>query len=132
MRADPHVEFLSKGLVPPPREPRGLPAVEQNGKEVYESPRPKCVTCNVPASDISDRSSVPLVGFKALSFFDDDPKREYYVPSLIHVGGTPPYYHAGSATTLEALVDQIKDRMGRTSHLSADERAALVAYLRTL
>ena len=89
-------------------------------------------TCHVPASDFTDRSAVPLPGFKAPRFFAEDPQREYKVPSLLYVGGTPPYYHDGSAATLEDLVEHDQDRMGHTSHLTPDERTALVAYLRTL
>lgn len=33
---------------------------------------------------------------------------------------------------LEALVAENGDKMGKTSHLSAEEKAALVAYLKTL
>src|SRR4029079_14852902 len=105
---------------------------EQAGKAVFESPRAQCATCHTPRTDFTDRSSVPLRGFRVLPLFDADPRAEYKVPSLIHVGGSPPYYHDGSAPTLEDLVEQDKDRMGRTSHLTADERAALVAYLKTL
>jgi mono/diheme cytochrome c family protein len=132
MRADPLAEFLRVGLVPPPREARELSAEEEKGKAVFESPKTKCVTCHVPASGFTDRSAVPLRGFKAPPLCDEDPQREYKVPSLLYVGGTPPYYHDGSAPTLEDLVEHDQDRMGKTSHLDAAERAALVAYLRTL
>jgi cytochrome c peroxidase len=48
------------------------------------------------------------------------------------VGLTAPYFHDGSAKTLEELVERNGDRMGKTSQLSTNERRALVAYLRTL
>jgi cytochrome c peroxidase/DNA-binding beta-propeller fold protein YncE len=132
LRAEPIAEFLRSGLVPPPREDRELTDVEREGKAVFDSPKTGCLTCHVPASEFTDRSSVPLAGFKTLPFFTEDPRREYKVPSLLYVGGTPPYYHDGSAASLEELVEQVKNRMGRTTHLSAGERAALVAYLKTL
>ena len=132
IRAEPLAEYLRSGLVPPPREERDLSEVEQEGKAVFNSPKTGCATCHVPASEFTDRSSVPLGGWKTLPLFTEDPKREYKVPSLLYVCGTPPYYHDGSAATLEELVDQVKNRMGRTTHLSAGERAALVAYLKTL
>ncbi len=131
-RAGPLAAFLRKGLVPPPREDRELTAVEQQGRTVFASPRTQCTRCHVPASEFTDRSAMPLRGFKAPRFFDEDPQREYKVPSLLFVGGTPPYYHDGSAATLEDLVLHDQDRMGHTSHLTADERTALVAYLKTL
>ena len=51
---------------------------------------------------------------------------------LYFIAGTPPYFHDGRVSTLEALIEQNADRMGRTSHLSPEDRAALVAFLRTL
>ena len=48
------------------------------------------------------------------------------------LGGTAPYFHDGSAATLEDLVRSNRDRMGKTSQLGPDDQAALVAYLRSL
>ena len=48
------------------------------------------------------------------------------------MGSTAPYYHDGSEATLEDLMEHNEDRMGHTSHLTAGERAELVAYLKTL
>ena len=132
MRAEPLAEFLRTGLVPPPREPRELDAEEQKGKEIFASAKTKCVTCHVPSSELTDRSSLALRGFRALPLFDEDPRKDYKVPSLFYVGSTAPYYHDGSEASLEDLIEHNQDRMGRTSHLTKDERAELVAYLKTL
>jgi DNA-binding beta-propeller fold protein YncE len=132
MRADPLVAYLRKGLVPPPREAREPTAEETEGKRVFSSAKAACTSCHIPATGFTDRNAVPLRGFKTLALFSDDGSRNYKVPSLLYVGGTPPYYHDGSAPTLEDLVDHDQDRMGRTSHLTPAERAALVAYLKTL
>ena len=51
---------------------------------------------------------------------------------LLFVGGTPPYYHDGRVRTLEELVSTNDDRMGKTNQLSEADRAALVAFLKTL
>ncbi|APR75606.1 Hypothetical protein A7982_00952 [Minicystis rosea] len=48
------------------------------------------------------------------------------------MSGTAPYFHDGRAATLEELIDENADRMGHTSHLSREDRAALIAFLRTL
>ena len=56
----------------------------------------------------------------------------FNTPSLNHLALTAPYMHDGSAPSLEVLLAQNRDRMGRTSQLTGDERAALVAYLKTL
>jgi hypothetical protein len=132
VRAVPLIEFLRRGLVPPPREARELTAQEQKGREIFASPRTRCTKCHVPASEFTDRSAMPLRGFRTPRYFDEDKQHDYKVPSLLYVGGTPPYYHDGSAATLTDLVENNKDRMGKTSHLDPGERAALVAYLRTL
>lgn len=131
-RAAPLVVFLRTGLVTPPRDARDLTPEEQRGKEIFSSPRAQCASCHVPKTAFTDRSSLPLRGFKVLPLFDEDPNKGYKVPSLLFVGGSPPYYHDGSVGTLEELIDKNYDRMGRTTHLTAEERGALVAYLKTL
>lgn len=132
-RAQPIAVFLRKGVVPPPREPRARTAEEARGEEIFMSPKAQCATCHTPKTGFTDRSAnLPLRGFKAPRFFDEDPNRAYKVPSLLFVGGTPPYYHDGSVETLEDLIFKNADRMGRTSHLSDEELRALVAYLKTL
>ncbi len=65
----------------------------------------------------------------------------FRVPSLRALARTAPYFHDGRLPTLEAVVDYY-NRGGdgapgqsprvRPLHLSADERAALVAFLQTL
>jgi cytochrome c peroxidase len=64
--------------------------------------------------------------------FEEEEDGAFKAPSLFFVAGTAPYYHDGSAPTLEALIAKNNDRMGTTNHLSADEKKALVAYLETL
>jgi cytochrome c peroxidase len=58
----------------------------------------------------------------------------YNTPSLLGVGATAPYFHDGSARTLREVLTTGNpgDRMGRTSHLKAEDIDALVAYLETL
>ena len=61
-----------------------------------------------------------------------DPNDAFKTPSLLFGGGTPPYYHDGRAPTLETLISGNDDRMGRTRQLTEEDRAALVAFLKTL
>ena len=76
---------------------------------------------------------MPLkVALPTLARFDAESDKAFKVPSLLFVAGTPPYYHDGSAPTLEALIEENGNRMGQTQHLSAQEKAALVAFLKTL
>jgi DNA-binding beta-propeller fold protein YncE/mono/diheme cytochrome c family protein len=126
------VPFLREGLVPPPRPDRPLTAEEQRGKTIFESPEAACATCHVPSSAYTDRVAVSLRKLRPPAGFAEDPNPNYKTPSLLFVGGSPPYLHDGRFESLESLVELNQDRMGKTSHLSADDRKALVAFLRTL
>lgn len=60
----------------------------------------------------------------------------FRTPSLLNVAITAPYMHDGSVPTLEKAVDlEIYYRSlqsGKPLHLTADERAELLAFLDTL
>lgn len=61
----------------------------------------------------------------------DQDKNVFKVPSLRNVAVTPPYFHDGSAETLEdAVIVMGRYQLGR--ELSTDDVRALVAFLRTL
>ena len=122
-----------KGMVSPPRSPRELTPQEKQGEGIFKSEQAKCSKCHTPENNYTDRIAYPFAP-KAPPppGFEEDPKAEYRTPSLRFVGGSPPYFHDGRYATLEELIEKNADRMGHTSHLSAEERAALVAFLRTL
>jgi DNA-binding beta-propeller fold protein YncE len=62
-----------------------------------------------------------------------DLKMEVDTPTLTGIDATAPYLHDGSAPTLRAMLERVRDgSMGDTSGLSSDDMEALVAYLRTL
>lgn len=133
MRADPLARFLRESLVPPPRPRRDPTEQELRGKAIFLSEKAACAKCHAPDKGFTDRSVTHLTGFRTPPLFEADPApAAYKVPSLLFVGGSEPYYHDGSARTLDELVEKNMDRMGKTSHLSADERAALVAFMRSL
>ena len=122
-----------KGMVNPPQPPRELTAEEKHGQEIFASERAKCSRCHVPATGYTDRIAYPFSPKAAPPpGFEEDPVTQFRTPSLRFVGGTPPYFHDGRYATLEDVVEHDQDRMGKTTHLSADERAALIAFLRTL
>jgi cytochrome c peroxidase len=132
MRADPLARFVRDGLVSPPRTERPLTPEEERGKAVFTSAETKCATCHVPEKGFTDHSVTALRGFATRPLFALDTNLAYKVPSLLHVGSTEPYYHDASFATLDDLIEKNLDRMGKTSHLSREDRAALVAYMRTL
>jgi len=125
--------FLREGLVPPPRPARPLTAQEERGQAIFLSEKAGCAGCHVPATGYTDRNAVELGRFpEKTGVNNDEEDRLFKTPSLFFVGGTAPYYHDGHAATLEELIDKNHDRMGHTDHLSTKDRAALIAFLRTL
>lgn len=110
--------------VPRPRAPtvRDQQAFVR-GKELFASKAVGCAGCHAGPA-LTDRRRYPLA--------DDLPESD--TPSLIGLAGSAPYFHDGSAATLEAL---LTDRgsvhgMGGTAALDERQVADLVAYLETL
>lgn len=124
--------FLRKGLVTPPKIERPLTDEEMRGKKVFESDATQCARCHVPASDFSDRTAYEFNKLNPPAGFEEEADNKFKTPSLLFVSGTPPYYHDGHVSTLDAVVMQNNDRMGKTNQLSAADKAALIAYLKTL
>jgi DNA-binding beta-propeller fold protein YncE len=125
------VAFLRAGLAPPPRAARELDETERRGRALFTSPATGCTACHIAEDEYTNRAAtaVPLPPRRG---FADESSAKFKTPSLLYVGGTPPYFHDGSAASLEELVRDNRDRMGKTSHLSAADQQALVAFLRTL
>ncbi|MFO0592823.1 MAG: c-type cytochrome [Polyangiaceae bacterium] len=132
VRAAALAEYLRKGLVTPPVAKHELTAQEKKGKELFESDATKCKTCHDPETEYGSRIAFPLKRQTPPPGFEDEEDEKFKAPSLYFVHGTAPYYHDGSVWTLKDLIEKNKDRMGTTSQLSAEEKAALVAYLETL
>jgi cytochrome c peroxidase len=124
--------FLRRGVATPPKEARDLTEVEQKGKQIFLSEGTQCAKCHVPDPDYTDREKYAFKRKNPPQGYDDEAKNEFKTPSLKFVAGTPPYFHDGSAATLEQLIEQNNDWMGKTNHLSKEEQAALVAFLKTL
>ncbi len=124
-------DFIRSGLVPPPTLVRDLDVTEKKGKTIYEGSKAGCTTCHLEGGG-SDRKVAQLAPLATRSGFDAEPNHAFKVPSLTFLGGTAPYFHDGSAATLEDLIRTNGQRMGDTSQLNADDQTALAAYLRTL
>ena len=108
-------------------------AAELRGKAAFE--KAACGTCHTGAlltnnlnADVGtlhlaganpDNGTVMAAGFN--------------VPSLLGIGRTAPYLHDGSQLTLdERVFSNTGDRHGLTSTLSAEEKADLITYLKSL
>jgi cytochrome c peroxidase len=124
--------FAREGLVPPPRENRELTEQEKHGRDIFNKPDVQCAKCHVPDKNYTDRESYPLRKLPVVDGFDEESNQEFKTPSLRFVSGRAPYFHDGRASSLEKLIEMNGDRMGNTSRLSAEDREALVAFLRTL
>jgi cytochrome c peroxidase len=94
-----------------------------------------CASCHLPEHEYTDRVSMRLPGSRERMVDNNFERAEpqlFRTPSLNYVAQTPPYFHDGRAATLEALIDDNHDQMGLTAQLDRSERAALLAFLRTL
>jgi cytochrome c peroxidase len=131
LRAEALADFLRTGLVAPPRPKRALTTQEARGKALFFDGDVGCSNCHQDA-DYTDRTPHALKPLPPLLGFDDDREPAFKTPSLLGVGGTPPYYHDGREASLEDLLLHNDDRMGKTRQLSDEDRAALAAFLRTL
>jgi cytochrome c peroxidase len=121
--------YLREGLFVPQRpaptaSSEGLVA---RGRDLYMSDKLGCNGCHDLDHGTSDRE-VHDVGSKAKG----ESRAAFRTPPLGMLEATAPYFHDGRYATLEALLDDNLDRMGQTTHLAADDRAALLAFLRTL
>jgi len=86
------------------------------GKTIFESDRAACATCHGPKDrDVHDVGSGGA----------------FVTPALTGVGARRTLFHDGRFDSLDQLLAR-SPRMGGAAQLAPDERAALVAYLRTL
>ncbi|HEY6332685.1 MAG TPA: cytochrome-c peroxidase [Blastocatellia bacterium] len=117
---------------------------EKRGYEIFKSYG--CISCHqgvniggnmfqtfgVMADYFADRGHITRADYGRYNVTGDENDRYVFkVPSLRNVELTAPYFHDGSAKTLDAAVQAMgKYQLGR--HLSPDETGALVSFLKTL
>ena len=122
-----------RSLPPPP--PVAAPSEQsRRGEQVFA--REGCDTCHSPPLYTSD-TRVPLDELGTDDAAGTSPIRgtgHWRVPSLRGVGGNAPYLHHGALATLDALFDPKRSEPGHQFglELDADERADLLAFLRTI
>lgn len=110
-------------MLPAPRPPTRDPQMVARGKKVFDSAEAGCRSCHDGAS-YTDNEKHKFSGTLA----------ESDTPSLLGLAASAPYFHDGSAATLEAL---LRDRgavhgMGDASKLSDKQVTDLIAFLETL
>jgi DNA-binding beta-propeller fold protein YncE len=111
--------------MPAPRRPTGDPTAIARGKAVFELRG--CDDCHAGAR-YTDGARHVMGGAPS------DPINLVDTPSLVGIAASAPYYHDGSAATLEVLVaggGNIKG-MGHLKNLTDAQRADLVDFLESL
>jgi cytochrome c peroxidase len=150
---------IGRAGITPPQDPVLTPysnftAQENQGKQLFFGPQTNCAQCHgtetftapSPKNNGIDNPSVDrgVGGISNLAAQDG----EFKVSSLKNIELTAPYMHDGRFTTLEQVIEhynsgilahpnlspQLKNPDGtpRRLNLSADQKAALVAFLKTL
>lgn len=138
-------QFLLFGLEAPQnpyRSPDGLTADQLAGKAIFESKEAACSSCHMPereftdgrSHDVGTASKAELVSHEFARAMDPEARPPWVLdtPSLKGLFYTAPYLHDGSAATLLDVLDRPGSSMGKTSHLTADQKRQLIAYLLTL
>ena len=105
-------------------------AARARGERLFNDPAVGCSACH-PAPYFTDQRTHD-VGTAGGPLERLGPAID--TPSLLSLAGSAPYLHDGAAATLEQVLTAANpaDAHGVTSHLSAAERADLVAYMLSL
>ncbi|MCC9606552.1 hypothetical protein LOC68_17285 [Blastopirellula sp. JC732] len=123
-QADHLAAFLETLTVPPPiDELQGTrdDAQVAAGKALFTEL--SCVQCHAPPTYTTPETY-------DVGIHDKKGNEEFNPPSLLGVGHRGPYFHDRSGVTLEEVVGKQKHQLPRD--LSAEEQAALIAFLRSL
>jgi cytochrome c peroxidase len=111
----------------PAQKWRALTDEEIHGRELFNSSDAQCGSCHSEKDGFTDHDTHDVRSATA-----SDQAKQFLVPSLTNVGASAPYFHDGRYATLDDLVEKCDGTMGMTKQMSADDKKALVAYLRTL
>jgi cytochrome c peroxidase len=93
---------------------------------VFASAEAGCTSCH------SDDRFTDDTRHDVKSHTNADSPSSFDTPSLRRVAARAPYFHDGRYATLDALISGIDGTMGNTKQLSAEDKNALAAYLRSL
>ncbi|HEU5072890.1 MAG TPA: c-type cytochrome, partial [Polyangiaceae bacterium] len=113
-------------LAPPPGAPATRSAEIERGRQVFHAAETGCATCH-SGDTLTDGER-----HNVKSAATGDGAKAFDTPSLLHIKASAPYFHDGRFASLSEMLEATSGMMGKTSHLSAADKHALVAYLETL
>ncbi len=138
-------QFMLHGLHAPPnpyQRPEGLNEQEEWGRQIFNRPDVGCGTCHSGVAltdgrnhDVGTATPAEIALWKQRKARGEEVEASpglLNTPTLRGLHYTAPYLHTGAAETLHDVLEQTATTMGKTIHLTDDERDALVAYLLTL
>lgn len=118
-----------------------MSGLERAGLEVFRG-RAACFTCHLGPNFTDERFHNTGVAWRGGKLADSGAGQgKFKTPTLREVARTAPYMHDGSLKTLEEVVDFYSeggrpnpnlDPQIQPRHFSAEEKRALVAFLRSL
>jgi len=120
-----------------PHAKNGLSESAKRGKEIFFSAETRCATCHSGPFYTDSRPEKPF-RLHDVGTGKDDPSElmgpKYDTPTLLGIYRTAPYLHHGKAATLEEVLTTCNpnDEHGKTSHLSKQDIADLVEFLKAL
>ncbi|MCP5110011.1 MAG: cell surface protein, partial [bacterium] len=126
-----------RSLTPVPGPRTDEPAIER-GRKLFFSASVGCVACHPPPlytdNKLHDTGTHGPLDFTTGHNRERVPQREFKTPTLIEVWRTAPYLHDGRSATIKEVITEgnHRDRRGKTSHLSKDQVADLVHFIRSL
>lgn len=113
-------------LTPPAGVDAGGSSEIARGRELFHAAETGCATCH------SGDTFTDGQRHNVASVATGDKAKAFDTPSLLHIRASAPYFHDGRFADLREMLDATSGAMGKTSHLSAADKDALVAYLETL
>jgi DNA-binding beta-propeller fold protein YncE len=114
-----------------PHAKNGLSDSAKRGRDIFFSQQTGCATCH--SGPFYTDTKVHDVGTG-----NDDPTEKmgplYDTPTLLGIYKSAPYLHHGKAASLEDVLTTCNtaDKHGKTSHLTTEQIADLVAFLKSL
>jgi mono/diheme cytochrome c family protein len=115
---------------PPPPAGSYDPAAAERGRAVFDR---TCASCHVGGNNTDNNGGTlhaPAETGMDPAYAGRTANKSYRTTPLRGLWQHPPYFHDGSAATLEAVVDHYDSV--RALQLTAEQKADLVQYLRTL